>query len=104
MPRPLQRTALREADRRVTSPSSQSTVVAVIGPTPYWRIRAWQPIWRRAKRASFALEDDQLAVELVDDRQGDLDSLQGRRRQHECAQERASVRAQQLVGDVDDAV
>jgi len=51
-----------------------------------------------------ALEDDQLAVEFVDDRQRDLDPLQGRRRQHELAQERASVGAQQLVRDVDDAV
>src|SRR3954452_11676880 len=33
MSRPLQRTALRDADRRVTSPSSQSTVVAGTGPT-----------------------------------------------------------------------
>src|SRR3954468_22940143 len=102
MSRPLQRTALREADRRVTSPSSQSTVVAVIGPTPYWRIRAWQPIWRRAKRARSRSRTTQLALEFVDDRQRHLNPLQGGRRQHELPQERASVSAQQLVRDIDD--
>jgi hypothetical protein len=49
-----------------------------------------------------ALERDQLAVDLIDDRQRDLDPLAGRRWQLEPAQEGAPVGSQQLLGDVGD--
>ena len=104
MSRPEQRTALREADRRETSPSSARIVVAVSGPIA---VLAHQRLTARLvtrEASELALERDQLAVDLVDDRQRDLDPLRGRGRQLERAQERAPVGPQQLVGDVGDAV
>src|SRR4051794_28310810 len=46
----------------------------------------------------------QLTLDLVDDRQRDLNPLRRRGRQRERAQERPPIGPQQLVGDVDDAV
>src|SRR3954467_7510746 len=103
MSRPLQRTALREAERRLTSPSSQSTVV---GDRPD-AVLAHQGLTAdlTARQGSdLALEPHQLAVDLIDDRQGDLDPLQGGGRQRERAQERAAVGPPQPGGNTDDAV
>ena len=45
---PANRTALRELDIRVTSPSSVKVTRAMVSPTPNWVISAWQPAWWRA--------------------------------------------------------
>src|SRR3954470_24357869 len=103
MSRPLQRTALREADRRLTSPLAEygggrprpDAVLAHQGLTAGLAAR---------QASDLALEPHQLTLDLIDDRQRDLDPLQGRGRQRERAKERAPVGPQQLVGNIDDAV
>jgi hypothetical protein len=47
---PAIRTALREAESRPTSPSSQSVISEVSSPIPYSRISARQPVWHLANR------------------------------------------------------
>src|SRR4051794_358971 len=66
MSTPEQRTALREAVKRDTSPSSDRIVVAVSGPIPYWRISAWQPGLVSRQAREFTLDGDRMAVDLVD--------------------------------------
>src|SRR4051794_5064098 len=104
MSRPLQRTALRDAERRLTSPSSQSTVVAVTGPTPYWPHQRLTADLAACQAGELTLQRHQRTLELVNDRQGDLDPRQGRGRQTEHAKQRAPVGPQQLAGHIDDAV
>src|SRR3954452_24159495 len=99
MSRPLQRTALREAD--------QARDIAQLAQNR--RGRDWADAVLVHQRLTaelaarpagqLAFERDELALDLVDDGQRDGDALQGGGRQLERVQERAPVGPQELVGD-----
>ena len=90
---PAKRTALRELDIRVTSPSSVRQVSAISSPMPYWVISAWQPSLVASDPAQRALQLVDLALERVDHCQRDRDPLDGVRWQIDAGKELTAGRA-----------
>src|SRR4051794_39419810 len=93
MSMPAIRTALREADRRVTSPSSQSVTSA--GQLAH-AVEAHQRLaagLAAGEPAQLALQRGDLRVDRVDHPERDMDPLARVRRQRQAVEELAGPRA-----------